>query len=348
MRKDAPLTVDVPSADRDSPGWVKVGVIAAVGFVIGIAWPRVMGVRLGPSAPGESTASASSGSSSSGGAASTPASTTAAAAAAASAGAAGAKSQPSTASAALVASGAAASASAAAKSAPPAPPHVRVRSGAVLSCKTDDGGTKKGKACGKIPSLDQVVVPRLRTVAQCAGAEGQTGKLSFMATADFTSGRFSWDFGRSTTVGNLDQLRACLKTTFHGVTVKGAAHDNPRYTVAYNAMFTAPAASKDDGDEDERGASGAAAEHASAGAKANAKADAPKSEKSDAQPVSGDATVGWEVALVREVPKTGGIVARLPRGTKVKLGAAKDGWYSIKYGDGFAGEGWVYRGAIGR
>jgi hypothetical protein len=32
----------------------------------------------------------------------------------------------------------------------------------------------------------------------------------------------------------------------------------------------------------------------------------------------------------------------------VKLGAIKDGWYAIKYGDGFASDGFVYRGAIGR
>ena len=58
MRKDGPLAVDVPAPDRDSPGWVKVGVIAAVGFVIGIAWPRVVGVKLGPNAPGETAAAA--------------------------------------------------------------------------------------------------------------------------------------------------------------------------------------------------------------------------------------------------------------------------------------------------
>src|SRR5690348_9955155 len=59
MRKDGPFAVEVPAPDRDSPGWVKVGVIAAVGFVIGIAWPRVMGVKLGPNAPGEAAAAAS-------------------------------------------------------------------------------------------------------------------------------------------------------------------------------------------------------------------------------------------------------------------------------------------------
>jgi uncharacterized Zn ribbon protein len=74
------------------------------------------------------------------------------------------------------------------------------------------------------------------------------------------------------------------------------------------------------------------------------------SDKADAPPAAAgsEASVGWEVALVRDVPKTGGVVARLPRGTKVKIGAIKDGWYAIKYGDGFASDGFVYRGAIGR
>ena len=59
MRKDVPLAVEVPSPERDKPAWVKVGVIAAVGFIVGIAWPRLVGVRLGPSAPGEAAAAAS-------------------------------------------------------------------------------------------------------------------------------------------------------------------------------------------------------------------------------------------------------------------------------------------------
>src|SRR5262249_15842580 len=63
---------------------------------------------------------------------------------------------------------------------------------------------------------------------------------------------------------------------------------------------------------------------------------------------TGEAAVAWEAALVRDTPKTGNLVTRLPRGTKVKVGSSKDGWYQIKFGDGFANEGWVYRGAIGR
>jgi hypothetical protein len=68
----------------------------------------------------------------------------------------------------------------------------------------------------------------------------------------------------------------------------------------------------------------------------------------EAPPLLKAAEVQWEVALVREVAKTGKIIARLPRGTSVRVGPPKDGWYPVKYGSDFAGDGWVYRGAIGR
>jgi hypothetical protein len=64
--------------------------------------------------------------------------------------------------------------------------------------------------------------------------------------------------------------------------------------------------------------------------------------------VDEEAPVVWEVALVRDAPKTGKVLARLPRGSTVRLGPVRDGWYPVKYGDGFAAEGWLYRGAVGR
>jgi hypothetical protein len=60
------------------------------------------------------------------------------------------------------------------------------------------------------------------------------------------------------------------------------------------------------------------------------------------------AQVEWEVALVRDNPKTGKVIARLPRGSQVRVGSVKDGWYPVAYGNGFSSDGWVYRGAIGR
>jgi hypothetical protein len=146
-------------------------------------------------------------------------------------------------------------------------------------------------------------------------------------------------------VQNIDAVAACLKTTFHGTSTSGTAHEHPRYTVAYTATFASGAvgsepeekAHKGDKDKAEKNAKEAREE----------KEDKPSAPDAPASN-SGEAQVGWEVALVRDAPKTGGLVARLPRGTKVKVGSPKDGWYQIRFGDGFASEGWVYRGAIGR
>jgi hypothetical protein len=330
MRKDAPLAVEVPAPDRDSPGWVKVGVIAAVGFVIGIAWPRVMGVKLGPSAPGEAAAAAASASASAKAAGraseAPPASVTAKTGALAAPGTSATSSASAVASAAI----------------PPGPPQVSVQRGSVIACKTADGETKKGKECGTLAGLDNVVPPHLRKLATCSAAEGQTGKLSFVATAVFPSGGLSWDVGKSSTVGNIEGITGCLKTHFSGVAAAGVAHEHNRYTVAYMVTF-APAAVEAAAPKSEKAAKSDKSDSAE-------KAKDDKSEKADAPAaaVGSEASVGWEVALVRDVPKTGSVVARLPRGTKVKLGAIKDGWYAIKYGDAFASDGFVYRGAIGR
>jgi hypothetical protein len=331
MRKDPPLAVEVPAPDRDSPAWVKVGVIAAVGFVIGVAWPRVMGVKLGPSAPGEAAAAAASAAASAKAAGRAPEAPPASV---------NAKSAPASApSSSAMATGS----SAASATVPAGPPQVSVQRGSVIACKTSDGESKKGKECGALAGLDNVVPPHLRKLATCSAAEGQTGKLSFVATAVFPSGGLSWDVGKSSTVGNLEGITNCLKTHFSGVTATGVAHEHNRYTVAYNVTF-APSAIE------------AAAPGKLDKADKNAKdsADTPdknaKDDKTDAPAAAagGEASVGWEVALVRDVPKTGAVVARLPRGSKVKLGAMKDGWYAIKYGDAFGSEGFVYRGAIGR
>lgn len=327
------LVVDVPSPGKDSPGWVKIGVIAAVGFVIGIAWPRLAGVKLGPTAPGEAAAAAAASASAKAGRAADakPADTKADAPPAS----VKAKSEPS------------ASASVAASAAGGGPPQISVLRGNVVSCKTDDGEAKKGKECGGVAALDQVVSARLKKLSTCAAAEGQTGKLSFMVQADFKGGHMTWDIGKSSTVGNHDGISGCLKTIFQGVTLGGVAHEHPRYTVAYNATFSP--SEKDKGDaKDDKSATKAKDEPKKDDAK---KDDAKKDDDAkDDKPLAagGEAAVAWEVALVRDTPKTGAVVARLPRGTKVKIGTSKDGWYAVKYGDGFASDGWVYRGAIGR
>src|SRR5271163_3673038 len=124
-RSSRPLTVQLPPASSDRPSWIKVGVIAVVGFGVGVVWPRLAGIRPGPSAPTEATAGTTSMRapeavpSASGGASESEA-----------------------------AASATASAAPSAEAAVPlnnAPPAILVTHGAVLSCKTAEGEAMKGQ-----------------------------------------------------------------------------------------------------------------------------------------------------------------------------------------------------------
>jgi hypothetical protein len=293
-KADVPPAFHVPAPAADRPSWVKVGVIAAVGFAVGILWPRVTGLKLGPNAP-EPGAHAS---------------------------AAAKSADPAT------------SAPSAMLTAPPLPPPIASSTptatsnaptitfghGFVLSCKTKDGDTQKGAACGQVGGFEGLAQPRLKKLSQCPAADGVSGKLAVVLTVDFGSSHIGVDTGKQTTIASPDGLYACMRAAFQGAPIGGLEHEHQRYSILYTLTLAAP---------------GGAAAAASAAASA----------------VAGDskeATVSWETALVRDAPRNGQIVARLPRGTKLQLGPAKDGWYPVKFGADFASDGWVYRGAIGK
>lgn len=306
-KADPRLQVQIPTLADDRPSWTKVGVITAIGFIVGIAWPRMMGVRLGPSVPSDVASAAAVASGAPSGAA------TAAPSASPSA--------PAMAAVPAVTVSAAPSAAAVA-------PTVTVGHGVVFACKTSDGDSLKGSDCGTLPGLDGLVMPRLRKLAECPEAAAATGKMHLVAHLDFGRGGFSIDLGRGHSVASPDALLACARTDVTGISLAGIAHDNPRYSVAYSVTFdSAPGAAPSQ--------TGASPSPPSAAVVAPGDADSP-------------AEVVWEVAIVRDAPKTGKVLARLQRGTTVHLGTAKDGWYPVKFGDGFASDGWLYRGAVGR
>jgi Bacterial SH3 domain len=313
-KADGPLTVQIPGPPQDRPSWRTVSVLAAVGFVAGIAWPRLVGIRPGPSLPEASSAPAPQ---------SAPASPPASSLRSAAAPAFVAASPPAD----------ARTPPAGAASPPASAPKVTVLSGPVLSCKTDDGDTLKGADCGKLHGLDALIGPRLHRLAACAEAAAASGRLQIVLHLDFPRGWLTADLGHTQTVASPDPLLACARADLAGTTIAGVGHDNPRYSVSYSVVF--------DAGEAAGGASaGPSLEHGSDSA------SAPSRPASDA--ADGTAQVVWEVAIVRDAPKTGKVLVRLQRGAQVRIGAAKDGWYPVRYGDGNAGEGWVYRGAIGK
>ncbi len=302
------FSVRLPPAKEDHPSALKVGVIAAVGFAVGVAWPRLAGVRVGPSAPSEVASAARAPES-----------------------AAAAPALPSATAASTVAPAAPPGSSAVTAAEPAGAVGVAVGHGAVIGCRTEEGDSLKGgAACGPLGGFDGIAQPRLRKLATCGAAAGATGKLNAVFGLDFKKNTVSIDVGRSSTVSNPDGYAACLRTAFQGVSIGAINHDHPRYVVVYGVTFRP--------DAGEAGTGGAAT---GAPAPATAPAAASPSE-------GGTAEIVWEVALVRDKPRTGAVVARLPRGSKVRMGTGDEGWYRIQYGDGFASEGWLYRGAIGK
>jgi hypothetical protein len=329
---DSSLTVDVPRKELDRPSWVRVGVIAAVGFVVGVAWPKLVGVRLGPSAPGESaSAVAAAGSSSASARANDTPGTTAAASIAA----------PST----PTGTGAAAPIASAPVEPKAAASALAVKAGQLATCKTEEGETLKGKACGAL-AFDAIALPRLRRLASCPSATDADGKLSVLVHLDFAKSRVTADVGKSSTVASPDAFASCLKPAFEAAPLATVAHEHPRYTVSYAVHFT----------RDKANAAAAASPSAAVKPSTPSVPATPQPSTTTANTTvastpstkTGDGTeIVWEVAIVRDAPKTGAVVARLPRGTKLQVGAPQDGWYKVKFDDA-PNEGWVYRGAIGK
>jgi hypothetical protein len=215
---------------------------------------------------------------------------------------------------------------------------VTVNHGVLLTCRDEDGQTLKGvTACGGLPGFDAIVQPRLRKLGTCPAATSSTsGKLSVVFNLDFASHRVAAEVGKSSTVADNEGFATCVKGAFQGVSLGALDHQNPRYTIAYSVVF-------------------AATDHASPIPSApSGPADgvpvATVTERPSAKPASddGSAEVAWDVAIVRDAPHTGAALARLPRGTKVRIESNQDGWYKIAFTSPSQGEGWVYRGAIGR
>ncbi len=330
---DAPLAVRVPSAAEDHPSWLRVGVIAAIGFIAGVVWPRVAGVRLGPAVPESALSSPAP-------AAEPNPQAPPERVARAIEGTPQAGSPPAPA---VLASAASTAGPAVSAASPAVDVAVSVTRGAIFACKTSDGDSLKGSACGTLPGLDGLLMPRLRKLAECPEAAAATGVFHLIVHPDFGRGSVGVELGRGQGVSSPESLLACAKANLASASVAAIPHDNPRYSVSYRVTFGAGApADVPASPRPEVTPATARAESASAPTTTHAQRTAEET----ADP--GTAQIVWDVALVRDAPKTGKVVARLPRGSSVRVGPVKEAWYPVQYGDGFAADGWVYRGALGR
>lgn len=313
-RPDAPLSVEIPAPLGDRPAWGKVGIIAATGFVLGIVWPRLTSTRIAPHPPGEGASSAAAA------AVATPA-------AAASGETVGTLPKGT----ATGAAGAAApSAAAVAASGGPGDSRIAVGHGSILHCR-DQGEDSGAEDCDAL-EFDPVAIPRIKALGQCPGTAGTTGKLSIGFEVDFRQKAVKVMSGKSTTVPKekAEALLKCAETAFGKVNLGEVAHKHRRYLIFYTVSFAG-------GDK--------AAEPASEKATEKAAIEGPVAATTTSEtPAAGFANVVWDVVLVRDAPKTGTVVGRIMRGSKVKVISHQGEWYRVAFG---ATEGWVYRGTIG-
>ena len=206
-----PVTIERPSPADDRPAWSRVGIVAAVGFVLGVAWPKLAGVKVGPNVPGDLKAQAE------------------VTAPTASAQAAPAAPPPT-----------------AAPTAEPAAPasnkqSVVVGPGKISRCY--DKKTKKVSDCGAL-QLDPVAVPRLQALAECPNAVGLSGKLTLGLEIDFEkkethvvrNKKDKTSIPTSTVTG----IVQCASRAFANLPLEDVPNKHRNYTVQYGLTFYPP------------------------------------------------------------------------------------------------------------
>ncbi|HEY2406454.1 MAG TPA: SH3 domain-containing protein [Polyangiaceae bacterium] len=231
VERRQPLKVEVPSAKDESVRFGRVGLIVTVGFLVGIVWPRLAGVKLVPSAPVQAAEANSADLS---GAPIDP------------------KNQP-------VAPAASAQAPESAAEEPPsAAERLVVSEPQIVACRS--GGKKKKEDCDQV-AFDALARPHIQALSSCAGAEQASGVLSLGFELDFESAAVkSIKNGKSTSLAqdDVDRLLGCVKKEFSNVSLTGMAHKNDAYTIFYRVEF--PEAQKPKGRPAEAAAEPAAGE----------------------------------------------------------------------------------------
>jgi hypothetical protein len=219
VRREGSLRVEVPKPGDDKPRFGRVAIITLAGFAIGIAWPRLAGMKLVPSVPEEANAAAV---------------------------AAPDSSEPPT-----------APPPALGKAAPaeepegPAPrvERLKVSEPKITSCRDEGGG--RHTTCDTI-EIDAAVRPKLLALEACPALETAQGSLSLGLEIDFDSSKVSdVSKGKSTTVSDAiaTELLTCAKKEFTTLSLADIKkHQHTGYTVYYIVEILPPGAKAEAGD----------------------------------------------------------------------------------------------------
>ena len=213
----ASLKVELPKPGEDKPRFSRVGIITAVGFGLGVLWPRLAGVHLVPSAPAEEVAGVSSAAEEA--APAGPGDPTPPAAAVAPAPTAEPATKP-----------------------PPTDVSDRLEIGElqITSCRDAEGHRKN--ECGSL-DLESVTKARIQSLVTCPAAEGAEGTLSLGLELDFKKNKVvDYVSGKSTTLpdSTANGLMECAKKEFGSATLEGLEHTYSQYTAFYLVKLKQP------------------------------------------------------------------------------------------------------------
>ena len=196
---------------------------------------------------------------------------------------------------------------------------VQIESRVVQSCE-GDGGEVVAR-CDD-PDLSAVIEPPIARLAACDEAEGLSGVLSLGMNLDFSRRRITRvKVGQSSTLSERDAAKiiSCAEDSVVGTALDDVEHEHARYWVYYLVRFLPPGSPMDP-------------------------ASAPPSEET--VKASGQATIGWKTAIVRDAPSaTANVAARLSYGTRVAVTGRAGEWYRIERGGKSLG--WIHRKGIG-
>ena len=219
VKKDAALRVHIPTPNEDRAIAAKVGVLAIVGFVVGVAWPRLIGFHVGPNPPSSDRTPS---------AAAAPASASAAAPASSSA-AAPVDSAPS------------------GDDAPSVSNKERVTIGPseITACKDKKGD--KAKECGTL-AIDKTVLPKLAGLNECSSALGLEGEMTLGLNVDFDKSTVDLVEPRKSGLpsSTVRGIVKCASDELKALEIDKIPHTHARYSLDYHLKFFPPGAGPED------------------------------------------------------------------------------------------------------
>jgi hypothetical protein len=216
---------------------------------------------------------------------------------------------------------------------------VVVGPGKIVACW--DKKDKKIDDCEKL-LFDPIAVKRLRELSKCSSAVGLSGKMTIGFEVDFGKKEIGVKKrkGGTTLPGStVSGIVQCAGHEFGNASLEEVPHKHRHYTLTYALTFYPPGKHAPNAPN----APNAGTPGTPAAPDSGDGDPAAGSTTSEAE-ASGTATISWDTALLRKDPKDGEVVARIVRGTKVKIIGKQNDWYKIESGPK---AGWVYRGAIG-